>query len=76
MERLYWEESYQINGALYEVYNVLGPGFLEKVYQEALEREFILRGIPYEREGNHCKSYTKVILLKTNTLLISFALTK
>lgn len=32
------------------VYNVLGHGFLEAVYQEALEIEFIKLDIPYDRE--------------------------
>ena len=44
------EESYCITGAALHVYNVLGAGFLEAVYQEALELEFQKRGIPYERE--------------------------
>ena len=44
------EQSYAINGAAMHVYNVLGYGFLEAVYQEALEMEFIKRGISYERE--------------------------
>lgn len=30
-----------------EVHNVLGPGFPEAVYQAALERELMLRRIPY-----------------------------
>ena len=47
---LYPNESYKINGAIFEVHKHLGPGLLEKVYQEALEKEFILQGIPYERE--------------------------
>lgn len=32
------------------VYNTLGPGFLEAVYQEALAIELKKRGIPYEQE--------------------------
>ena len=50
MALLYPEESYRISGAIYEVHKLLGPGLLEKVYQEALEKEFKLQGIPYERE--------------------------
>lgn len=49
-EVLYPKESYKIVGAVYEVHKHLGPGLLEKVYQEALEQEFLLQGIPFERE--------------------------
>lgn len=47
---VYAEESYKIVGAAFEVYNKMGHGFLEAVYQECLELEFQKRGIPYERE--------------------------
>ncbi len=39
-ELLFKEESYRIMGACFEVYNELGSGFLEAVYQEALRVEF------------------------------------
>ena len=41
------EESYQIIGACFEVYNEMGSGFLEPVYQECLEIELQERGIPF-----------------------------
>jgi len=50
MALLYPTESYAIRGAIFEVHKQKGSGFLEKVYQECLEQEFIQRGIPYERE--------------------------
>lgn len=48
---IYPKESYDIIGCMMTVHRELGCGFLEKVYQEALEREFIAKGIPYEREA-------------------------
>jgi len=44
---IYKEESYQIQGAIFEVYREMGSGFLEAVYQECLEKEFGLEGIPF-----------------------------
>jgi len=41
------EESFRIQGAIFEVYKELGAGFLEAVYQECLEHEFALQGIPF-----------------------------
>ena len=50
MNLLYEEESFSIIGAAMDVHQELGHGFLETVYHEALEKEFILRKIPYLRE--------------------------
>jgi len=43
----YEKESYQIRGAVFQVYREMGCGFLEAVYQECLEREFMSAGIPF-----------------------------
>ena len=40
--------TYQINGAVFEVNKVLGPGFLEKVYENALKVELKQRGLKAE----------------------------
>ena len=46
-EILYKEESYKIVGACFEVYREKGCGFLEAVYQECIEIELRLQGVPY-----------------------------
>jgi len=49
-EIIYTEESYRIIGSCMKIHAQLGCGFLESVYQEALEKQFINDGIPYKRE--------------------------
>ena len=44
---IYKEESYLIQGAIFEVYKEMGNGYLEAVYQECLEIEFGTKEIPF-----------------------------
>ena len=44
---IYEAESYRIMGACFEVYQMLGRGFLEAAYQECLEIEFAERRVPF-----------------------------
>jgi hypothetical protein len=50
MNETFKQEGYELVGAAMEVYNVMGPGYLEEVYQECLERELTLRDIPFESQ--------------------------
>ncbi|MBP5195804.1 MAG: GxxExxY protein [Bacteroidaceae bacterium] len=42
--------TYEIRGAIYDVYKALGPGLLESVYEEALCFELSSRGLSVERQ--------------------------
>ena len=63
MELLFKEESYSIMGACFEVYNEMGCGFLEDVYQECLEIELAQRGI------SHCPRAELTLTYKGRPLL-------
>ncbi|MGE5378627.1 MAG: GxxExxY protein [Bacteroidota bacterium] len=61
-ELLYKELTFKVIGAAMEVHTILGPGFLEAVYQGALERELNLRMIPFERKVKLPVVYKDVII--------------
>ncbi len=47
---LYKDLSYKIVQACYEVHNVLGPGYSEKIYEEAMEKELSGNGVSVDRQ--------------------------
>lgn len=59
---IYKKESYEIIGICMEVHRVLGMGFNEIVYKDALVIEFLNRKIPYVREKPYKIEYKGVIL--------------
>ena len=72
------ELTYQIRGSIFEVYNTLGPGLLESVYEEALVFELRLRGlevtrqleVPVHYKGNELKTPLRLDLLVENQVII------
>src|SRR5882757_9283677 len=56
------EESYKIIGIAMEVHRILGKGFSEIVYKDALEYEFKQRGIFYQREKEFIVNYKQTVL--------------
>ncbi len=61
---IYRDECYQIVGCCMEVHKLLGCGFKEAVYQEALEREFIDNAMDFEREKRLKIQYKGIPLKK------------
>lgn len=59
---LFANETYKIIGILFEVHKILGKGFSEIVYKDALEFEFKENNIPFEREKEYSVNYKNTIL--------------
>ncbi len=45
---MFKEEGYKLMGAAFEVYNQLGYGMAEEIYQQSLEIELALQEIPFQ----------------------------
>ena len=59
---LYKDETYEIIGICMEVHTILGHGFLEIVYKDAIEHELLKRNLPYSREREYKIQYKEIIL--------------
>ena len=61
-EILFKEESYKIIGVCMEVHRVLGMGFKEIIYKDALQIEFESNQMPFEREKRFTVEYKGIQL--------------
>lgn len=61
---MFKEEGYKLMGAAFEVYNQLGYGMAEEIYQQSLEIELALRGIPF-RSKHELTVFYKDRMLET-----------
>jgi GxxExxY protein len=59
-ELLFKELTFTVIGAAMEVHKILGPGFLEAVYQVALARELALRSISIEQQKRMAINYMDI----------------
>lgn len=57
-----FNETYEIIGISMEIHRILGKSFSEIVYKDALEYEFKLNKIPFEREKEYSVPYKEIIL--------------
>jgi len=64
-EIIFKEESYQIIGICMEIHRILGKGYLEIVYKDALEYELKKIGIPFDREKKFLIKYKDIFLSHT-----------
>ena len=65
MKKLLYEDlTFKIIGAAKEVYRVLGPGYLESVYEDALCYELDLLEIPHQRQTDLDVHYKSAIFEK------------
>ena len=72
------ELTYEIRGAIFDVYNELGPGLLESVYEEALAFELKERGlivakqveVPVIYKGNELKTPLRLDLLVNDQVIV------
>ena len=72
------ELTYEIRGAIFDVYNTLGPGLLESVYEEALTFELQQRGlevirqmeVPIIYKDNELKTPLRLDLLVENQVIV------